>query len=368
MTPAFNRLLILALLTAATLALFQLYERYQPSGPELLTDPTFAEGFAHWERSGRGKAWLSDSGVLRLRVDDARGGVAVRQSLPEAGRYRLLRLSGKLQAQDIQPGPRFWQRGRLVLVSLDGNERMLAVPHLAADLDGTRAWRRYQAVFRVPSQMRTVRVGVQLIGATGVLAVKELSLREVQEKGAFAWYRYASLVLWALVLIWAGLPWLAQWRGDKAQWTIVLLGLTLLVGTLLPGSLKMQLEWATGAALARLALWGWPLSGRGSESTVLLCSDGWHLLTFALFAAAVRRGHPDVSARMLIVWLLTLAAVSETLQFYVDARQPSLIDFAIDSAGLLLGVAAVSLWPGAGRAPRWSLGKPSWRPGREPPG
>jgi VanZ family protein len=67
-----------------------------------------------------------------------------------------------------------------------------------------------------------------------------------------------------------------------------------------------------------------------------------HFMGFALFGFGLSWAHPRESRWLLIGSLLVVAAVSEALQFFVDGRQPQLIDFYVDAAGLILGVATFS--------------------------
>jgi VanZ family protein len=320
-----------------TLGFFKLYDRYEPSGPELLTDPGFSRDFTYWERSGRGTAQVTAEGVLRLQVDTAGAGVAVRQYLPDPGRYRLLRLSGTLKAQNIHPGSQFWQKGQLALVSLDGNQRMLPVPHLVVDLAGTQSWRTYQTVFRIPDRAAAVRVVVQLIGATGTLAAKNLSLYEVREKGGFAPYRKLGIGLWVIGLLWWGLPWFSQLRLNWPQLAVCLTGFGITVGTLLPLNLKMQLELATSRTLAGLVPWWKPVIDQTLKAEMVFSKLG-HILFFALLAVSVRWAYPGTKRLAVVLQLLILAAVSEVLQFFVEGRVPAVADVGLDGAGALLGM------------------------------
>jgi VanZ family protein len=341
-TPLLSRLLVLALLMAGTIGFFKRYDRYESCSPELLIDPGFSQGFAYWERNGRGTAQVTDGDVLLLRVDEASAGVAVRQSLPDPGRYRLLRLSGELKTRDIRPGPQFWHKGRLALVSLDGRQRMLPVPHLVADLTGTQSWQTYQAVFQIPAAAQSVRAVVQLIGATGTLAVKNLSLHEVREKADFAPYRHLGMILWVLALLWLGLPWFSRLRPDWPHLATCLTGLGIAVGTLLPLNFKMQLELATGRTLARLLPWWGPAIDQTLKAQMVFSKLG-HIVLFALLAMTVRWAYPHQHRLRVGLILLLPAAISEVLQFFVAGRVPAVTDFCLDGAGVLLGLGLLEL-------------------------
>lgn len=202
--PLDIRWLVLMALIIGTLGFFKFYDRYTAVGPELLVDPGFQAGFTHWDLTGLGSAVITGPGEITLHAGEKeRGaGVAVRQWLGEPQRYRLLRLSGELKADDIRPGERFWHKGRLVLASFDTAEHMLRVPHIVADLVGTHTWQIYQADFHVPTTAHQVQVGLQLIGATGSLSARHLSLRAVEEQGYYPIYQKLGMILWGIALLW----------------------------------------------------------------------------------------------------------------------------------------------------------------------
>ena len=337
-----SRLIVLGLLMIGTILFFHRFDRYEISSPELLADPQFSEGLDHWELSGRGAATTHQDTVL-LRVDKAGAGVAVRQYLPDPKQYRLLHLTAKLKSEDIRPGVRFWQKGSLALVSLDENQRMLPVPHLVAQLSGTHSWDTYQAVFRIPPEAHAIRVGVQLIGATGTLAVKHLSLHAVRERAEFVYYQYLGIALWAMTLIWLCLPWRSQLRWDGPHLAIYLMVLCIAMGTLLPANLKILLELITVSAFGRFI----PGLEYATEPVAELDSAPFsgfgHAFFFVLLTLAVRWAYLRQRRRVLLLILLLFAAVTEVLQFFAVGRTPSVNDFAIDGLGVLVGIGLFEL-------------------------
>ncbi|MFO1431375.1 MAG: VanZ family protein [Candidatus Competibacteraceae bacterium] len=334
-----SRLIVLGLLMVGTIVFFHRFDRYEISSPELLTNPQFAEGLNHWELSGRGTAVMHKNTVL-LRVDKAGAGVAVRQYLPDPKQYRmlLLQLTAKIKSEDIRPGTRFFQKGSLALISLDENQRMLRVPHLVAQLSGTHPWDTYQAVFRVPPETHAIRVNIQLIGATGLLAVKQLSLHAVRERAEFVYYQYLGIAIWLIALIWLGLPWLSQLRWDGPHAAIYLIVLCIAMGTLLPANLKIFLELITVNVLGRFIPGLEHTAEPMAELDSTPVSGFGHVLFFVLLAMAVRWAYPWQRRWILLLILLLFAAVTEILQFFAVGRTPSVNDFAIDGLGTLLGL------------------------------
>lgn len=332
------RLVVLGWLLAGTVGFFTAYERYEPIGPELLVDPTFGQGLVHWTVSGRGAAHVADDVVI-LQAARPSADVAVRQTIAEPGRYRLLRLEGMLEARSIRPGAQFFHKGRLALVSFDAHQRMLPVPHVVVDLTGTQSWRNYQGVFRVPEAARELRVSVQLIGATGELAVKRLSLRELREREVYTALRWIWLTGWMIALVWLGLPLRSRLRWSRAHALAYAVGFGVFVAVLLPADLKVALEIGIGEILIRRFAGeaGAPWLVGGSIDKL------GHVLFFALLALVARRAWAREPRAGLVLGLLLLALVSEVLQFFVDGRLPRLTDFLIDGAGLALGLGLYEL-------------------------
>ncbi len=332
------RLSVLVLLAAASWGLYTQVPRFEPVGEELLLNPQLDNGLAGWEVTGRGRAQIDDD-ALWLRINDAGAGVAVRQPLGQPQRFTRLMLSGELAAQGIHPGPRFWHRGRLVLASFDANERMLAVPHLVADLHGTSDWRRFSAVFKIPPEAHTVRVGAQLIGATGALGVRNLSLREVVERPAFAPLRTTLLIAWLLALAWCLWPLLRAARLTHYPAGAVLGGIA--IGTLAPANWRIGIE-----------AWLWRIttgdSGSDTLSQALAVGGGYwgkvgHWAAFALLAILVARFYRHAPYWQRLAALIAIAGVTETLQFFVDSRLPQWRDVGIDLAGVATGLLLVAL-------------------------
>lgn len=344
-----SRLVILIVLLGATISFFQLYERYEPVGPELLMDRNFRHGFTHWSRSGRGVAEIKGDKTVVLRASEPSADVAVRQSLANPERYSLLRLSGELKAEDIHPGDRFWHRGRLVLASFDVEQRMMSVPHLVADLEGTRPWQTYRQVFRVPERVHEMRVGIQLIGASGTLLVRNLSLREVREREHYAVYRGIGVAIWTAALIWIAIPYFSRLRLDLPHLLMYVAIAGIFAGTLMPAELKMEIDSEIGTAVSQVVQI-LKVDRKAEEVSVLrlvldslVISKLGHFLFFALLGFGVCWAYPAKHRLVLLSGLLSLALVSEVLQFFVENRLPRVADFIIDGAGIILGMALFGL-------------------------
>jgi hypothetical protein len=332
---------VLAILLIGTFGFFKFFDRYAAVGPELLVDPGFQAGFTHWDLTGLGSAAITAPGEITLHAGEReRGaGVAVRQWLASPRHYGLLRLSGELKAHDIQAGERFWHKGRLVLASFDAAERMLRVPHVVVDLEGTRSWQTYEAVFHIPATARRLQIGVQLIGATGSVTVRNLSLRAVEERGSYPLYRQLGITLWAVTLLGLALSYRSQWRWNPPYLLMYAATAGIFVGTLMPVEWKLVLETHIEAALIRCMPWLGSFTDTDRHGDPTLFSKLGHVLLFGLLAVALRWAYPQQRLVEGVMVLLLLALISEVLQFFVEGRLPQVNDWLLDGIGLLTGVA-----------------------------
>lgn len=332
-----KQFIAVAMLIVGTVVFFNLYDRYELKGPELLSDPSFTEGFEKWKVSGRGVAQLTDDGTVILQAAAPDKGVAVRQYLPDPTRHRLVRLKGELRTKNIQAGEQPWHSGRLVLVSFDANQRMMSVPHVVVNLEGTQEWRTYQAVFHIPKNAVEVRVSLQIIGATGELAARNLSVHAVQQHNHYNVYRGIGLVLWVLVLGWLSVTLLSQLRLDVPHVVLGFALLSIVVGVLMPSALKLEMEGKVSTIFASFD-WLNPNINRIMENDPTEISDLAHFLLFMLLAMATTWAYPTQNRFYLLSNLMCLAAISEVLQFFVEGRLPLIKDLIIDIAGVLIGI------------------------------
>lgn len=110
------------------------------------------------------------------------------------------------------------------------------------------------------------------------------------------------------------------------------LALLLFVGTLMPGSLKAQIE---------SNLWG-----------AIPWSNMAHFALFAAIAVLPVYGNGRAGVWRAVLVALMLAGATEFLQSLVPGRYPLLHDALIDMAGTCSGLALRSLWLARLRQPR----------------
>jgi hypothetical protein len=110
------------------------------------------------------------------------------------------------------------------------------------------------------------------------------------------------------------------------------LALLLFVGTLMPGSLKAQIE---------SNLWG-----------AIPWSNVGHFALFAAIAALPVYGNGRAGVWRAVLIAILFAGATEFLQSLVPGRHPLLHDALIDIAGTMTGLALRSLWLARLRRPQ----------------
>lgn len=335
-------IIILALI-AATTAFFLTFERYRTNGPELLADPEFRQGLAQWKRHGRGTVEITGSGAIRIKVRSGEKNAAISQTLDSTG-FDLLRLSGELRTRNIQVGQQRWQQARLVLQSARlGGERNGVEP--VVYLSGSNTWQRYHKVVTLPEYSATMNVRAQVLGATGDLEVRSLSLRPVVEQTGFPLYRNIGIGMWillALSLAWR-LP--GQMRFDLPHILLYAVIVATITGIMIPSELQKSLNGLVGSLLP-LSLQDYFIT---NEPGVLdthdyrIFSKVGHGVFFAVTAFLLSWARREMRAPQVLLLLLLLAGVTETLQFFANERTPHIKDVAIDGAGILLGLIVAGL-------------------------
>jgi VanZ family protein len=214
---------------------------------------------------------------------------------------------------------------------------MIPAPHVVVNLEGTQDWKTYRAVFQIPQNAVEVRVSLQIIGATGELAARNLSLHEVQQRSHYDLYWGIGLVLWVFMLGWLSLTLLSQLRLDFPHLILVFAFLSIVIGVLMPNALKLNME---GEISTIFAYFSWLNSDvtHFMDKDPTKISDLGHFLLFMLLAMATRWAYPTQNGFYLLSGLICVAATSEVLQFFVEGRLPLITDLLIDVAGLLLGI------------------------------
>lgn len=355
----FYRFQAFAVLAIATILFVIFFDVYQEIGPELLPNADFSQGLAKWNFSNQeGAVSLEQPGTVRIINADSGKGVSLQQTIIDPGRFRFLRLTGDIKTDKVKRGKKSWQKARLVLSSHDQDGRWLPAPHHVASLAGTRPWRQYSQVFEIIPAAEQLRVSAQLPRATGILWVKNLSLREVYKKTTTVYFMTGGIILWGLFLAWLVIPYIAAGRTFFLRALVFLSVFAVLMGTLSPGVSKLQFQKDSVQVIQNFIEQPEEIASiQSSErdknkaeqdrrlfNLLQAATKSGHFILFALLGLSLPIALPLADRRFLLIDLLMLAAATELMQFFIQGRTPLVKDFLIDVAGIIVGLAIVWLW------------------------
>ena len=333
---------VLLLLSIGTILFFNLYDRYVVIGPELITDNLFSSNLTKWEPSGQDISVPTvGAGIARLYSDNPAIIVDLSQTIPNAARYPLLRLSCDIKTSNVPQGQGGWNTARVILVSHDqSGAPMYLLPHALANLYGTHDWGHYEGVFAVNAGTTKVRVSTQLAQTTGTLWVKNMSLRPLAEVVSFRKYRNIAMILWATAAVWIAAPlaWSAFSSIHRAA--VIACAFVIVLSVLMPETFKEHIGNILFPSLAKQSLAS-PESNTFRFIPLLPTLDIYkigHFVLFMTLAAIAFYRRPYLASQSKIFgYLLLFALVTEVLQLFTNGRSAQFGDVLIDSAGITTG-------------------------------
>ncbi len=384
-----RRLGALVILCALTLALFDSKLRYRTVASQLV--PSAFVG--NWMGGGEAIAVPPrDPSVALLSANSAQTGQFpyLSTGVPLRRDFTHVRVVAELRGDKLQPGPGWWQRGRIVVDSFDASRRKLRhLPQDVASLDGDGDWQRASLEVPIAAEVAGMQLTIYNAGRSGTLAVRNLAVDGVVETGLFRVTRWAMMALWVAVGLWCLWPLARLRRRGPASIGAVAMGAVILAGTLAPQPFLSSLSSPVFRAVERsvvgpvLALWRGdaqrPQSGAsagaepgGQESpagapaelrppvdrataatarpapahpppqpAVPKLDSGVlsHLMAFVVLGAIAALGFAGVRPVLLLAWLLMFSAATESLQSFQDTRTPEIMDLAMNGLGVVIGLA-----------------------------
>lgn len=352
--PTSFKILFLLVLSACTIIFFNYYERYHIVGPELLENADFRDGLQHWERSGLGIALpAGGAGVAKLHVQSPIKHASLYQVVQAPYHFKLLCLSADIKTLNVVSGDKSWETARVVLVSHNrAGEAMYFLPHILTQQRGNADWAHYEKVFSIAPTVAKVYVIAQILQSTGTLWIKSISLRPVALKSAFKQYRQALLFIWAVMVLWIGIPLLKSGFTSLKHGTALMLATAIILGVLMPENLKESLS-ATFVPFATTDIASFiPTHFNDTQSfkftpvlpTLDIYKTG-HFIMFTLLAITLFGAKPySASNARLFVYLVLFALVTEVLQLFMAGRTAQFGDILIDSIGIATGFAIAWIW------------------------
>ena len=366
-------------------AFFVFYDPYRDVGGDIGATGDFEQGLsvdrgtesaARWEVHGESARWeprggFASSGGVRLGSQEGSGS-SITFTLDDPGRFRFLRLAGRLRTEGIVLGEDPWNTARLMLLFSDRTgRRHTEYRPLICSISGTRDWQSCERVFEVPDFAATAVIVAENEAASGTLWVDDVRLTPAVEKPSTVIWRAFFATLWCAVLLYC--VWLSRLPRKALGVAAIAVALVIIAGVAVPESaveriLNRGAYVAKGLAkgqflsLDKLAgpIAGSPESAHPGVSTFVpprpLTSERVHVakkaghfllfgvLAFVSFYSVARsraRGSsaasPAADLPTIGLALVVFAAGTEVLQFLSVSRGPSLVDWAIDTGGILVG-------------------------------
>jgi hypothetical protein len=334
--------------------------------------------------------------ILVLHAHGKRGGYVSRRLQPVIP-GSLFRLRGYAAAEQITPGSRPWEQGRVVLLYRDATgQARWNYPHTAIHLRGTQDWTAFEWLSTVPDFATSGHLVVINGGHSGRFKVKELSLVPMQYKTSHSWLDGAWVMLWCGVAFWYSIR-LRLWSRPTG-WLILLLTAGIVVGMLIPNQVittihleatraaEHQIDRMTSPSQAmpdrhlskpsnQIALLRWGAVAQWMQSLEL--HPLGHLVMFLAmgyscglrFLAGLPPHRVYLFGRKESLRLLALmagmavyAAAAELLQVLVPSRSPALHDWWLNMQGFAMGIVGFMLIHGAWYRMRVYLSKSAAQP------
>ena len=322
------KVIVVLILSAVTIFLSGVIERYEDSGDELLENNNFYRQLEGWQITGVGVMMPGDNkSDMQIISEEDGETVAIRQTIENIQGGQAVRLVSSMKTRNVEQGEEKWEAARIIFVGMneEGNS-MYNLPHILVTKNGTIDWEYFSKVFIANSNAVRHYVEIQLVKVKGAMWVKNLSLQPVKETFAFSLFWIVSVLLWIVTTLWLLAPYRHTIFSSKLNVLIIVMLIVVLIATLAPVNLKYNAMESLKLFLPWLDVEGW------------LFRIG-HLLVYCMLSVvvfwAVKSGRQFITRFTLLV---LLAMATEIIQYLVDGRTPRVSDFFIDVSGIALGL------------------------------
>lgn len=371
---------IFSIFTVVSMAVFfNLYDPWQPVGPELIPDGSFSSPSATNSWSGWGE-WT------RLVPDGGFGGspgAVLTCSSKEHGTLRFtvynlthipaFRVSLRAAAHGIVPGKEKYHVPRAIFFYHDqAGKSLYRLHHGVTDISEDTGWKRYEDVFPVPEGAANARFHIQNLAVGGIMQVDDLSVVPVRERPSAPWWKLFFGTLWMTsfgLCLFVLRPW-AHRLGPLIMLTLAII----MIGIVLPGEfLDQSIEKSLDTAKHLISTPAAPVTTVQPEQSAVQAPaktppvkpkagpavtavekevDHVHILGhFGLFSllaflCALSWIPAPLSKRRVFSVLACLtffAAATEVLQFIPPERSAGLGDLLVDTSGMAGAVVLVCL-------------------------
>lgn len=356
-----------AVLTVGFMALFfNLYEPWQPIGPELIPDGSFSSPAAT-------NTWIGWNQKAKVTADGGFGGspgIVLTTSSNEHGILRFtvydltnvpaFRVSLRATAQGVVKGKEGYFLPRAVFFYKDTKAKSLfSLHHGIMIIPKDRSWRRYKDFFPVPNDAVNAQLQIQNLGVAGIMQVDEVSVIPVCARPSAPFWKLFFGTLWTMsfgLCLFVLRPWVRRY-GFLIMVTLFLI----MTGIVLPkdilnGTIEKTVQTAKNLAPKTVPLASQPPVQAEKEAPAqpaapdLTVVDQTHLVGhFTLFSLLAFLSAlswlctpPSLKhTSAVFAGLVLFAAATEVLQFITADRAAALSDLRVDTAGMAGAVAIV---------------------------
>ena len=329
------KIILILVLLSLTITLSMTLERYEIKNVELVRNNNFSDHLKYWKKSGSGVVSTNpdESEIVLTSKNNTMISSIFQEFNGLANLGQSVLLTAKIKTNDVDYGEKAWESARIIFVGINSdNKPMYYVPHSLAMLNGSTDWVKYSKVFSLFSEVDKYFLKIQLVNVKGAISIRNLSLRPVVEKTTYQIFWFTAILLWCLTFIYILKPYYREWVAQKNTSGVILFGLIILAGIIMPVNFKHILSETVFTYI--------PLFSRENELFGVGHFFLFFLISILILFKALKRNVIFEAFSLLILFAL----VTETLQLLVDGRNFSLVDLAIDSAGVFSALVVVKLW------------------------
>jgi VanZ family protein len=352
-----------AALTVGIMALFfNLYEPWQPIGPELIPDGSFSSPAATNEWSGWNE-WtrlvpdggLGESPGVVLTTSSNKHGI-LRFTVYDLTNVPAFRVSLRATAHGIVRGKEGYHLPRAVFFYKDTEAKSLfRLHHGILIIPKDRGWRCYKDYFPVPAGAVNAQLQIQNLGVAGIMQIDEVSVVPVRERPDAPWWKLFFGTLWTVAF---GLCLFAlRLWARRYGFLIVVTFFLIITGIIMPGkplddAIEKTVQTVKSLLPEKVTPVPPPLAQSSApakpkvESVITLPGTEvehahliGHLTLFSLLAFLSALSWLPVKPSLkrtgaMFAGLVFFAAATETLQFITADRAAALSDLYIDTTGM----------------------------------
>lgn len=278
-SPLPFRMLALLMLGLASVLFESASERYEVSDRDLIENLDFSRAGEHWYASSLGVR-LSEQKprtAILHRDEEQRSLPFVLRYLPKPKDAGHIEVSARIRTTGVPDSKDKWELASLHVEQFDRWRRRLGYwPFRVASVGGDSDWRDVSRTLPVESGAEILRFVAFLGSSTGSMEVADISIRAARETTLSRILAWALKAGWALAIVGCLLPLLRRSQLGWSRAAVLLLGLAIGVGSLIPQPELGQSLWQA-RQMAKVVFY-----------SALATADGWFAPTPAVTDHAAR--------------------------------------------------------------------------------